>query len=99
NQAQGQQSAELFGQSVDSRRQAADLSVQIEALEAKMMPLRQDLERTQAQQQAVAKTVETFGGQLQATQQGWQKVEAQVVELQNVNKQILSSGGNEAAAA
>jgi len=73
------------------------MSVQIEALEAKMMPLRQDLERTQAQQQAVAKTVQTFGGQLQATQQAWQKVQEQIAALQNLNKQILSGGGNEPA--
>lgn len=91
-QAQGQQSADLYNQSVDSRKQAADLGVQVEALEAKLSPLRQDLERTQANQQAIAKTVETFGGQLQATQENWQKIQAQIAELQNLNKRILGSG-------
>lgn len=98
-QAQGQQSAELYDQSVDSRKQAADLGVQIEALEAKLSPLRQDLDRTQANQQAIAKTVETFGGQLRATQESWQKVQAQIAELQNLNKRILGSGEEAASAA
>ena len=76
--AKGQQSTDLFNQSVDARRHAADLSVQADALEAKLLPLRQDLERTQANQQALAKAVEAFGTQLQSTQQGWQKIQEQI---------------------
>ena len=96
-QAKGQQSSELYSQSVDSRKQAADLGVQVEALEAKLMPLRQDLERTQANQQALAKTVEAFGTQLQATNDNWQKIQAQIAELQNLNKRILGGGADEPA--
>ena len=96
--AKGQQSSELYTQAVDSRKQAADLGVQVEALEAKLMPLRQDLERTQANQQAIAKTVETLGTRLQATNENWQKIQAQIAELQNLNKRILG-GGDEPAPA
>jgi hypothetical protein len=97
-EAKGQQSSELYNQSVDSRRQAADLSAQVEALEAKLTPLREDLARAQANEQAITKTVQTFGTQLQATQQSWEKVQAQIAELQNLNKRILGGSGADDAA-
>ena len=93
NEAQGQESAELFNQSVEARKQAADLSVQAEAVEAKLVPLRQDLERVQANQQAVAQAIEAFGGQLQTTQQGWKQVQEQIAALQQLNQRILNGGG------
>src|SRR5687767_12739192 len=76
--AKGQESVELYTQSVDARKQAADLGVQVEALEAKLLPLRQDLVRAQAGQEAVAKTVAAFGKQLEVTQQQWQQVQQQM---------------------
>jgi hypothetical protein len=91
-EAKAQQSSDLYNQSVDSRKQAADLGVQIEAVEAKLMPLRQDLERTKANQQAIARTVESMGSRLQATNEGWQKIQAEIAELQNLNKRILGTG-------
>lgn len=98
DQAQGAQSAELFNQSVDARKQAADLGVQVEALDAKLLPLRQDLERVQANRQTIAKTIEMFGGQLQLTRQNWAKVQEQIAELQKLNQQI-HGGANETAPA
>lgn len=99
NEAQGQESAELFSQSVEARKQAADLSVQAEAVEANLLPLRQDLERAQASQQVVAKAIEAFGGQLQTTQQSWKQVQEQIAALRQINQRILSGGGAGEAAA
>jgi hypothetical protein len=98
-QVKGQESVDLFNQSANVRKQAADLGVQIEALEAKLAPLRQDLERTASNQQVIAAAVENFGKQLEATQQGWQAVQQQIAAIQALSAQILNGTGNEPAPA
>jgi hypothetical protein len=98
DQAQGKEASDLYIQSVAARKQAADVGVQIEALEAKLLPLRQDLERVQADQKLVAQTIEAFGTQLQSTQENWQKVQAEIANLQKLNERILNGGGAGGAA-
>jgi len=98
DQAQGKEASDLFGQSVGARKQAADVGVQIDALEAKLLPLRQDLERVQADQKLVAQTIETFGTQLQSTEENWKKVQGEIANLQKLNEQILNGGAGGAAA-
>src|SRR5204863_8025978 len=46
--AQGKQSVELFNQSSEARKKAADLGVQVDGIEAKLVPLRQDQQVAQA---------------------------------------------------
>lgn len=98
-EAQGARSGELFNESVDARKQAADLGVQVEALDAQLLPLRQDLERVQASRQAIARTIETFAAQIQATRQNWSKVKEQIAELQKQNQQILGGASEPPPAA
>jgi chromosome segregation ATPase len=98
DQAQGKEASDLYSQSVAARKQAADVGVQIDAVEAKLLPLRQDLERVQADQKLVAQTIEAFGTQMQSTQANWKKVEGEIANLQKLNEQILNGGGAGGAA-
>ena len=97
-EAKGQQSVDLFNQSAAARKKAADLGVQVDGLEAKLVPLRQDQQLAQNEQQQLTKAVQAFDARLQGADQNWKTVQQQIEALNALSKAIVGPNPNEPAA-
>ena len=79
------------------------MGVQIDAVEAKLLPLRQDLQLAQGEQQQLTKAVEAFESRLQGTEESWKKVQQQMETINkatvvNFNDAYFGPAANAAAA-
>ena len=93
--AAGQQSVDLYNRSTEARKKAADMGVQIDAVEAKLLPLRQDLQLAQGEKQQLTKAVEAFESRLQGTEESWKKVQQQIEALNALSKSLVGPNPGE----
>lgn len=96
--AGGKQSVQLFNQSSEQRKKAADLGVQADAIEGRLLPLRQDLQLAQSEKQLLQRAVQSFDGRLAGTEKNWQAVQRQIEALSGLSKALIGPAPNEAAA-
>src|SRR5204863_3611252 len=85
-------------QSSEARKKAADLGVQVDGIEAKLVPLRQDQQVAQANSELLNKALKSFDSQLQASEQNWAAVQKQIEAVNQMSRLILGPAPNEAAA-
>lgn len=88
--AKGEQAVALFKQSVDGRKQANELAIQIEQTEASLVSLEQDLAVAESQTQQYAQTIEQFAGQRDVLEKGWRGVSAQIEQRSGYAGQVYA---------
>ena len=90
NSAKGEQAVSLFKQSADARKQAAETEVQLEKVEASLVPMQQDLQVAEDQSRQSAQTLDLFAGQRDAIEKGWRGVAAQMEQRTGYAGQVYS---------
>jgi hypothetical protein len=95
---ESKRSVELFNQSANARKKAADLGVQVDVIQAKLVPLRQDQQLALSEQQLLNKAVQAFDARLQGTEENWKLVQKQIDDLQAASKALVGPVPNEPAA-
>jgi hypothetical protein len=89
--SKGQQSVDDFKRGADLRKQAGDLTVQIEKNQAQTVPLQNDLAVAQGQQTVLQETIQQYQDQSKALEDGWKSVQAAVASQADLQKKILSA--------
>lgn len=93
---QGEKSVELFQRGAELRKQAADLAVEIERINAELVPLQRDSAIAQSQQQVVAQAIEKLKEQDQRAVQTWEQIQQQL-QAQTAKAKALVENGDEKA--
>jgi hypothetical protein len=101
---QGQASIDQFIRAADLRREASDLSIQLEVAQGAAIPLQQDLDVAQAQQAQLQETIRLLHEQSEALDVDFKAVQDQATAQDTLAGSILqgsggaSNGGGETAA-
>jgi hypothetical protein len=96
--SKGQQSVDDFKHAADLRKQAGDLTVQIEKNQAQTIPLQKDLAVAQGQQVVLQELIKEFQDQSQALDAGWKSVQDTLASQAVLQKQIVAGTGEAAPA-
>jgi hypothetical protein len=96
--SKGQQSVDDFTRAAGLRKQAGDLTVQIEKNQAQTIPLQKDLAVAQGQQTVLQALIQELGDQSTALDAGWKSVQAAVASQAVLQKQIVAGSGEPTAA-
>ena len=96
--SKGQQSVDDFKRAADLRKQAGDLTVQIEKNQAQTIPIQKDLEVAQGQQVVLQELIKEFQDQGKSLDAGWKSVQDAVASQAVLQKQIVAGGPETAPA-
>lgn len=96
--ANGQDSVGFYIQGSNQRKEAADLEVAMRDVDAKILPLQQQLTVADEQAQAIQSTLTSIQDQVQKLQGGWQAVQKQMDQINEFSKSLLDGSGAAAAA-
>ncbi len=89
----GRPSVDDFKQSCDLRKQASLVEIQIDGLDAAVVPLQQDLKLAQGQQQVLQEAIQSFSDASDQAGQSWNDIQKQIAaEQQNLQKIYAGSG-------
>jgi hypothetical protein len=88
--SKGHASVDDFTRAADLRKQAGDLTVQIEKNQAQTIPLQKDLAVAQGQQVVLQELIKQFQDQSDALDAGWKSVQDAVSSQAVLQKQIVA---------
>jgi hypothetical protein len=97
--SKGQQSVDDFKRGSDLRKQAGDLTVQIEKNQAQTIPLQSDLAVAQGQQTVLQEVIQQYQDQSQTLDTGWKSIQTAVAAQADLQKQIVSGSASAAGPA
>jgi hypothetical protein len=92
--SKGSESVDDFKRAADLRKQAGDLTVQIDKNKAQTIPLQNDLAVAQGQKEKIEGLIKELKDQSQALDAGWKAVQAAVASQTDLQKQILAGGNS-----
>jgi hypothetical protein len=92
--SKGQASVDDFTRASNLRKQAGDLTVQIEKNQAQTIPLQKDLAVAQGQQVVLQELLKQFQDQSDALDAGWKSVQDAVASQAVLQKQIVAGSGD-----
>jgi predicted nuclease with TOPRIM domain len=87
--AEGEEAVKLFTRGSELRKEAADLAVQLDSLDADLQPLQQELAIAEAQQAILENVITQFQEQAKLADASWQQVQQQVKDQQALALRII----------
>jgi hypothetical protein len=90
----GKQGLVVYTQSASQRKTAADLSAQIDTVDAKLMLLGHDMQLATAQQKQIEAAVSQLGELSKQANSGWESIQKQMQAYTGLSRNVLQGGAS-----